>query len=262
MTNLNKILEFVGGISIAIFAILGLTKTLFVDWVKNKWSTRTDKQLEKLKGEIALYNASLNSITSGFLNNYQKVQEKRIEAAQILWRAILGIKYGMPYEVAFAIRAYNEEDLKKAAGNTKNEINIRIISADILPYQNLIHDTLKDLEEYKPFISDRAYLYYETYANFNFRYASLIIKGMKNGNMVLWTEDILLKSFATILTTEEQLKLIQQNQFNSFILLQQVAEKNIISELRESINGVNMSIDIADYIKSTSELLKDNHKKL
>jgi hypothetical protein len=257
----NHIFAVIGKTSVIIVAVWGIAKTLFVDWIKSQWNKRANRQLEDIKGEIARNNSSLNSITGAFLNNYQKVQEKRTEAAQLLWQAVLKIRDGMPNEIALALRVYTDEELKTVASNKNDERNVKIRNVDFIPFQNLIHDTSKDLEKYKPFISDRCYLYFESYASLIGRYSYKILDGFKKGKLILWTEDAMLKNMAIILTTDEQLKIIFQHQMLSFILLLQVAEKNIISELRDSITGKNIPIDAAEYIRSTNEVLKNNNAK-
>jgi hypothetical protein len=252
-----EVIKMVGGIGAIVLSVAAFIKVLVLERIKIGWQTEANQKLEEIKGEMVQYNSSLTSVTNAFLNNYQKVQENRIEAAKALWKAYMEIRNAFPAPVSLALQIMTTDELKEDASNftNTNKLSDQIRRYNINPFVETLNAIQLGVEVYKPFLGDRCFFIFYLYQGLIGRTTMLVTEGYKKGKIVLWDEDPATLSLAKGLADDRELEVIKMSKVNTFALLMQVAENKLIKELRENINGQHLSVEAAEYINKTTAIL-------
>lgn len=246
-----SILNLLGGIGFCILGVLAVIRLFFFERIKVVWNRNASKKLEEIRGEIARNNADSTALNNALLNNFQKVQEKRIHAAETIWKVILENRNSMPEELGLLMRTKKFTELRELALQDAKDPNIqKLIKFDLVAFHNKLVDQTRNLEELRPFIGDQSFVYYELYTSILHMYVTAMVRGFRNGRLEFWMEEPRMASIIRGFITDGEHAVIRESESNTFTLFSMIAERKILAELRSNINGVNMSIDAGELLKS------------
>jgi len=241
----SKVVQLLGGSAVVLSAIAAV----FFERLKVFWKRRSDSEIEALKGEIQKGNSTLNSLASSYLNNFNKVQDKRIEAAEKLWASVLEIKRGMPKVILLAYQILLDEELSNDKFNKSQTMRDQVQQLNEAEATNYLHPIDEALETFKPFIGDSTYILFSAYLGFIGRTTFQFIKRYKEENLSTWKTDPGIKGMLKPVLTEEEIKSLYSMRINSFGTALNLLETKILIEIRENLYGKNMTLDTIKHIQ-------------
>jgi hypothetical protein len=250
----SKVIQLLGGFA----AISGGLGALFFVRLKSFWKERSDKQIESLKGEIQRSNSTISSLTSAYISNLNKIQEKRIEAAEKLWSAGLKVKECIPNVVTLSYNILLDTEISNAKIEEIALLKNITLNAQEEKLPGLLSAITKELEPYKPFITDKADFLLSAYLGFAGRVSYNFIKQFKNGSVTSWKNDKPIEGLLKPVLTEKEIREIYNVRINSFGTALYLFETKILSEIRESLYGKNMTLDTIAYLKLLETSLLKN----
>jgi hypothetical protein len=243
--SMSKLIQFLGGTLV----VSGGVSVLIFEWLKNRWKKRNDEQLEALKGEIQRSNSAVGYLSSAYLTNFNKVQDKRIEAAEHLWSAVLKIKDAIPPVVYMAHTILLDEEFiyQKVAGIAT--IKQETMAIDEMLHVQQLNTIRKEMEFYKPFLMDKADLLFTVYQGLIGRVSFNFIKGFRKGIISSWKKDEPTKNFLKQVLSGKEMNAIYTARVSSFEIAITILQTKILSEIRESLYGKNLTLDTLEHLK-------------
>lgn len=105
------LIKVLGGLYVLTTGLIAWIGSILLARFQARWKGRFDKELEVLKGQINQTSSTLSNLTTSYLNNFNKVQEKRIEASESLWNSVLALRAGIPPPISLAFQILLDEEI-------------------------------------------------------------------------------------------------------------------------------------------------------
>gem|GEM_PF-6472525 len=259
------IVKLLGGLALIVTALFTLFGKLFSERLKQIWKTKSDKEIEGLKGEIQKGNSTINSLTLAYLNNFHKIQDKRIEATEKLWNAILELKSGIPSPVGLALNILLDTELSKVMLDKRNQngesLGELIDELSEITSTSYLSSIEQNVIKYRPFLGDKALLIFYAYQGFIGRTVYNFIKGYKENTLQSWKQDGPTKGLLKSVRTDKELENLYSYKVNSFNLVLQLLETKLLHEIRENLYGKSLTVDTIEYVKSIENILSGSKQK-
>lgn len=257
------IIKLVGGLGVVISALFLFLNKLTIEKLKTVWQKKTQKELQEIKSALSLNNSSLANLQTNFVQHQQNVQNKRIEAIEYIWVAVLNIKKGIPSAVSLCLSILVDEEIKNETIDNPNKNGESLgqmvakldESKDTLP----IVEPAENIDRLRPFINEELYSLFKTYIAIIGRITHKFIWDYKNGNLKSWKKDeVVVNQLSTVLTEKEFKYIIDKRcAFNDMTNLLEI---KILEKIRTTVTGAELNSDSIAQIKRLEEIWKVNKK--
>jgi hypothetical protein len=190
-----------------------------------------EKYWPDLKQSLDGINVEMVVFESKEEDQYLKI--KRIEATEILWRKIPELKeLGSIMHTLFY--ATFEEEYNLAFTNKVILHGLAKFSlVDILSKSNSIS---LEVRQYRPYISEKLWILYETYARFIGRNAFLFNKGIESKNITDWRKDQMLHNILNPILEEKEKECVYSAPVNAYGIVIDMLEEKIFNEISKVIS--------------------------
>ena len=229
-----------GGSAIAIVVVvllLGILSYALRVWIRafigGAVTYDFDLKLEEQKNEMRRLGDQLSSVQSAanaaFLEAQRAAAEKRIAAAEELWREVIRIRAEAAPAVGFQDLLLEDELNKPEVYKSLKDM----MSSDVLEaaLRNLTIDGVR------PFVGEALYFQFYIYRAVNGRVAFLLEKGLKSGEIAPWYKDDGINQLLGFVLTKAEIKQFQRQRISQLHWVQTAIEEKILSSLQKLIAG-------------------------
>lgn len=241
-----------------------ITKTYFVEKIKQSIKSRYDEKIENLKGQINLNNSIIEKSVNSFdyINNL--TQEKRIEAATVFWQNFLVIKELISTIIKFDdILLENEFNDYFTPSWNGNQIVPhyfkKLKDSDAL---NQLNEIEKKIENLRPFLNEALWINFLFYKIFYGRVIYIYSIGSEDYKTKYWKNDKALIDLLKKSVSVEEYDNIISKKMGSLSLIQNLVEQNVLNEINKILIGHSASIETyKKAIEINNLLLYQNNEK-
>lgn len=204
-------------------------------WARHKFNKQHNfnKDVELLKSQLMQNQAILNSAINSFASERQASQERRLIAIENIWKAVLLIRKrfsSITFFYSILLPAEYNDELKKH----------RIINLDEIK-ENLMLSHEVNLEEYRPFISEKLWMLFFTYKSFQNRIAVKFVMDGEKGKLCDWREDSpAITQLSNVLDVDEVNYTKNCKPFESLTVAINFIEYKILEEMNLLLSGAKV----------------------
>lgn len=251
------------GIGAVVTAGIGFIGFLVRNWVTKAVSYQYDTKLENLKSELRLSQeafleklradrASREAIRIATLGNFSAAQQaaykKRIEAVDVLWKAVRQLGTAIPemaYIYAIDTIGYKEELFgSKLKGPLK--------SIDYLKALGPSQSNFNQVAEVRPFISEELYSLFFVFQAIRGRSLSTTCHSYQQGKLQLWFEEYETIELLKRVLTEDEWEVFSKKKSCQLQWFCQLLETKISVAIARFLSGEESATVTAEY---TSKLI-------
>ena len=237
-------------------AIVWLSRTWITERLKNAIKNEYDEKLEshkaKLKAEhdIAIERLRTDNIrnmavqttaATSLLEGHKAAHERRLAAAEELWKAVLQIGSSTPGAVVM-IDVCLEQEYQKLMTRPSFKECLRGITMSTITERFI--ETTSGVESVRPFLGEYLYSLFFAYRALNGRLAYLLSKAKETGTLTAWYKDNSIRELLVLLLTTEELQRFDQLQFAKVNWMRKIVEQKIALHINKIISG-ELSADFA-----------------
>ena len=265
INNLDNwaLFKLFGGFGVVLSAIVVFLSKLLNDRIVHKWEKNSSQKLEELKGLISKNNSFVSALTQQFGRNFQKVQDKRIEATEHFWDRILKMKSSIPSVVHLCYQILIDEELnKKTLDRTTSKFGSQISSLSLEDFSSKLKKSYDEINHYRPFISEHLWLLMYAYQGFVGRTVYLLIDGYNRNEIKNWKSDSGIRQIVGTVLTEGELDYILKLKFQAYDSMLQLLEAKILNELKRLISSEELTQNSLMELKKINKIIeqKTNNK--
>ena len=239
-----------------------LMEKVKIGWTKQanleleEFKRSANREIEGLKGDISKNNSIITTLLTQQGQAYQKILDKRIDAAQKVWDGIFKLKSLVPEPISFAYKVYTDDELEKNF-LSKSTVwpslcdDIKAIKID--EFAKSTKEISSDLIKIRPFISDKISVLLFVYEIFLGRSVFFLMDSQRKGNAKSWRKDKTLRDLLEPALETNELKYIFDEALvpaGSFHVVCSLLETKILNEINHILLG---SKHTEDTIKQTEE---------
>jgi hypothetical protein len=205
--TIKDIALLLGGWTVIITGIISFISYLATQRIINSWDMKNQRELETLRNNQAETQLMLKDTISTITSSQSLLQERRIEAVDKLWKAILAMKQHYS-SVTFFFTIILPHEYKDALKNSEIFEGLRKIDdAYIANYPSEV----EELEKIRPYLGETLWLYFFIYRAILGRLA-ILVKWLKDGKDIGdWRQDN---------GIQQHLKaVLEKDEFNGFMKL-------------------------------------------
>jgi hypothetical protein len=224
-----------------------------------KWKESSDSNISKLQSEFTRSNNTLNSLLTLYGSHSQQAQTRRIQAIESLWTNLLKFREIIPSigHVLYNILTEEEvknyvEHLRKRQAIEENTL-IRINETENFNKCLAYGDNI-DLE--RPFLSDKAWFYFELYKGFVSRLSYFLIEQAKKEAFKHWHNDQALKNIMEKSLTKDEFHYFYSHKVNSLKIALSFLENKILQETNKTLLGETFSQNALEISIKYESLIK------
>lgn len=199
----------------------------------SEWKTKNQAEIERLKGQLQNDRIAINTALESLSLGQERAQERRLDAVEDLWDAILKIREHAQPAINFYELLYPEE-YDKALDNPK----IMSIVSDV--DEEYVTDGFAhgdDLERMRPYLGENLWHLFVMYRAVLGRMTLFIAEGKREGQIQNWREDDLILSYLEKALDEDNLdRATEQNSRATRVLIDSL-EGKVIEEMSLVISG-------------------------
>jgi len=211
--------------------------------------------LEKLRADAAKDRAVQSAATTTLIGIHQAGQERRLNAVEILWQAIVDLKGKIPGIVTMADILPEEE-----YGQLLTQPSLRSMM-DKLSF-DLLNDILKgtiSVEKIRPFLGQYVYAHFWAYRAFVSQVLFSLIHGRDEGRMTPWYHNDDIRSLLSTTFTTGELEGIERMPITRFTNLLNAFDSKILLHSGKIISGeesATFGLDQAERISAVAAKLE------
>ena len=246
--SLGYVVALLGGWSVIAIAIATFVGKLANERLLSSWRRAEQKELEQVKHVLqenrTLLEKSLGSLASG----QDKLYERRAEAANRLWAAMLALREdlsGPPFFYSMLLPEEYMDVLQKGnaiAASVSSLTDRQIMEAN---------EKTKKIEADRPYLGEMLWLRFFIYRAFLSRVAHLIVDGKEKGRIISWREDSgvqqILRNVIEIKPLTEVLG--DKRNPSSINMIVQEIENQILKEISLSLTGKRSTLESLEIAK-------------
>lgn len=198
--SLGELIGILGGWSVLVCGIAAWLGQLSAKRLILKWKTNQEKEVESLKEDLSRDRLLLQTALSNFSSGRAAAHERRLDALQRTWEAIVNLKdrWG---QAIFFYRILRPSEYNEIHHDPK----VRAMVADIdHETTSKAIDSTSDIEKLRPLIGEKTYILFFIYRAFIGRLANFVIQGKKGKVLPDWrSDDATQQLLSTVLTEDE-----------------------------------------------------------
>lgn len=208
-------------------------------------------KMEEFKSDISKKEEVFNNSLAALSNRNEVYFEKKADAIQKLWSAVLKIReFSAPMVLVYGI-LLPEEYLEFVLSE---KFDLSVINGQ--EFEKLTLETDKITSQVKPFIDAELWSKFSLYQAFIFRNLFLFMNGISKGKLEPWYNDNHLVAICNQLLGQYKQK--DYTKIGSFNIVLNTMEELLVIEMREILDGRRLSKEIINQsIEIATELSKD-----
>lgn len=249
--TIKDITLLLGGWTVIITGIISFISYLATQRIIKSWNMKNQRELETLRNNQAETQLMLKDTISTITSSQSLLQERRIEAVDKLWKAILAMKqHYSPVTFFFTILLPHE--YKEALKNSEIFEGLRKIDdAYITNYPSEV----EELEKFRPYLGETLWLYFFIYRAILGRLA-ILVKWLKDGKDIGdWRQDN---------GIQQHLKaVLEKDEINGFMKLSpmdiyytlNILDGKVLKEISYILSGQKSSLESFENSKELRKML-------
>ena len=216
-----------------------------------KHTLKADHEIavEKLKASNSQDSAIRTAATTSFSEGHKAAHEKRLQAIETTWKAIIYIRSNTP-------DAVNKLDILVSTEFQEFLTNASLKkSLDELDYESLVSSMfakqVDEVEIIRPFIGEYIYSLFYTYRAITGRVAYVLISGRDAGVINIWYKDAGVRQLISAFMTKEESDYFDKVDCGKFSWLRSLIEQKMLAQMNRIISGVesgNLALEQAHNI--------------
>ncbi len=249
--TIKDIALLLGGWTVIITGIFGFISYLATQRIIRSWDWKNQQELETLRNYQAETQLLLKDTISTISSSQSLLQERRVEAVDRLWKAILMMKqHFSPVTFFFTITLPHE--YKVVLKNSAISEGLREIDDE---YISKLPNGITELENFRPFLGETLWLYFFVYRAILGRLA-ILVKWLKEGKDVGdWRQDS---------GVQQHLKAVfEKDEFSNFISLSpmdiyytlNILDGKVLKEISFILSGRKSSLESFENSKELRKML-------
>ncbi|GEM_PF-2060760 len=244
--TISDLIYFLGGWTIIITGIVSFLSHFVTQRILKGWDLRNQKIIDELRHEQSKTQVILKELNSGIISNQSIFQERRIEAVEKLWTAIIAMKeFASEITTFFSIilpNEYYDEKPKHFLEKVGDNFVMDFI------------DISKDLEVERPFLGETLWLQFFIYRAFLGR-LELIAEKIKNGKHVNDWRDNGIDQLLRIIFTDEEYKLYKTINPTQLDIVLNILDSKILRESSEILSGKKSLLESYQNVMTLNDLI-------
>lgn len=265
MNTLNQLILLLGGYTIVLTAFFIFIGKNIINKLKINWETKSQSQLNLLKGDIERNNNLVSHILTSHSNSFNLSNTKKVECLDFYWNSVMNVK-GLNRLTNFLYSFLLDKEIEKLySENTEANINLRQtylkgISQSHSDTSKKAADLRDEIDKRRPFIGETLYSLYYFYSLFLMRSSYLLIKDAAIKKCNPWKSDKALINNLSKLVTEPELNYIISKDFGSYDSVIYLIETKMINAISYSLNGEEAIDNTIKQVEKIESLVKIGNK--
>lgn len=258
------LVKLIGGISVIIVGFFSLFGKLILEKAKIVWTKNANSELQDLKANLDKYNSDLTGVQASHLFHVQNTHNKRIEAIEAVWGAILEIKQNIPSPIGLCLQIladeqFTNEILDKAGSpgeGYEKSFGKALSQMDEALDTFFVARASYKVDNVRPFLNPELYDLYKTYAGVVGRTLFQFIWHYKKGKLTCWKKDETITDLLRQVLNEKEYQYILSIQIGSFTTMTNLLEVKMLDKMNATITGTDRSFDTIKHIKTLATIWK------
>jgi len=231
----------------------GLLVWVFKDWLSTRLKASIqheyDRKLESIKAELSRDAAFHAAAHSSFAAGQKAAMERKLNAADILWRKLVEFRDQLPPVLSFAdiltVQEYKDAQIHGRFGVLTQDIDLKKITS-LSPL---------GIEEVRPYVGEYIWHLFFTYQAVFLRIVFMFTEGMKDKEKFEWFKNDSTRQLLRNTLTNGEMEAFDKVNFGKIRWLQQRLEGKILNELHKIISGEDTVPKSIEQISLIQQLL-------
>ena len=258
------LIKLIGGIGVIVIGFFSLFGKLILERAKVIWTRNANSELQDLKANLDKYNSNLIGLQTSHLFHVQNSHNKRIEAIEVVWSALLEIKQNIPSPIGLCLQIladeqFTNEILDKAGspGGTYEKSFGKVLSQmDEAVDTFFVARASYKVDNVRPFLNPDLYDLYKTYTGVVGRTLFQFIWHYKKDKLTCWKNDETITNLLKQVLNEKEYQYILSVQIGSFNTRTNLLEVKMLDKMNTTITGTDRSSDTIKHIKTLETIWK------
>lgn len=239
---------------------IGIGYTLIINYKTGKWKKDNEKEIKRLEGEVNQSNSTLNSAIQSYFASSEKLLDKRVEAYEALWGALMNTKNSFSNPIYDIYNFLTDEEID--ADNAFDRISATFMMEDKISNNNIkgdldgISNNIALMNQYMPYISSNSHTLLIVYAKAIGRISYNFYKEYSKQSIYSWKKDKPLMRLLSHALTKKEIEYINNIQLSSLATAINTIEYKILQEIQQSLNISHSAEDAIEHVKRTKDLMK------
>jgi hypothetical protein len=248
--TLTEIIALLGGWAVIVGGLVVWIGKLVSERVTLNWKEQQHKEMATLEAQLARDRLVMETAIFSFSSGQKAAQEKKIQAAEKIWKHVLEIRKICQSAIFFY------SILKPSEYNevfTKPKIKAMISNLDDSVIDQ-ISSNPENLESNRPFLGEKLWLLFFIYRAFLGRISLILVDGLKEGEIKDWRKDHGVHSLLKNILSNEQLTAVMVESPLAMHKAITLLEAMLLEEISFIISGEKASKDTFELAKKLGEL--------
>ena len=248
---IKDIVLLLGGWTVIVTGIVSFISYLATQRIIRSWDIKHQRELEILRNNQAETQVLLKDTLSTISSSQSLLQNRRVEAVDRLWKAVLALKaYYSPVTFFFTIALPNE--YKTALANSTIFEGLRKIDDNyIVNYP----EEVSNLEDCRPYLGENLWLHFFVYRAFLGRIA-VLVKWLKEGKEIGdWRQDSGVQQHLKVAFEEDEFNALMKSNPMEINYALNVLESKVLREISYIVSGRQSSLESFENSRELRKLL-------
>ena len=228
------------------------------------WTKNASSELQNLKAKLDKYNSNLTSLQANHIFHVQNTHNKRIEAIEAVWSAILEIKQNIPNPIGLCLQILADEEftneiLDKAGspgGTYEKSFGRALSEMDESLETFFVARASYKVDNVRPFLNPDLYDLYKTYTGVVGRTFFQFIWDYKKNRLTCWKNDKTITDLLKQVLTDKEYQHILSIKIGSFTSMTNLLEVKMLNKMNTTLTGTDTSLDTIKHIKTLETIWK------
>lgn len=251
--SLGELIGILGGWGVVVGGIATWLGRLSAKRLVLKWKGDQKKEIESLKEDLSRDRLLLQTALSNFSSGRAASQERRLDALQRTWEAVVDLKdrWG---QAIFFYRILQPDEYNQVHDDPK--VREMVNDLDDSTTSNALNAT-SDIEKLRPLIGEKIYILFFIYRAFIGRLADFVVQGKKGKEVPDWRSDDATQHLLATVLTEEEISEALNSQVKALDNVINRLEEKIIQEINLTLSGKRSSTESIKHARKLKKSLDD-----
>lgn len=249
--TIKDVALLLGGWTVIVTAILSFISYLTTQKIIGAWDVKNQRELETLRNNQAETQLLLKDTISIISSSQSLLQERRIDAVDKLWKAVLAIKEHYS-GATFFFSILMPSEYKSALSNPTLSAGIKKIDKQyIVDYPEVV----TELENFRPYLGETLWLHFFIYRAVVGRLAYMVTWLKEGEDIKDWRQDSGIQQHLKSVFDEEEFKALTGASPMDVYYALNILESKILKETSYILSGRKSSLESFENSKELRKLL-------
>lgn len=254
----NILIKYIGGLGLVLTGIFGFISKIILGRMQRSWEKKSNIQIENLKGEIAKSNSLINILTHQVGNGFQKILDKRVDAAEDIWLKTLAIEKNQPDTVQVLYQILQKHEFNNEFIESGNkEISLSLVEINFPEFVMNSSKIIDELAKYRPYLSEYLWTLIFSFHGFIGRTSFLLIDGYKKNLIKFWLEDKGVREILNSALTKEEIEFLDNSNIQPYLVAIDIFKTKILNELKKLISSDEFTENVISQVQKINQISKN-----